>query len=59
MDQSHVSVFSMSVKVLSHPGHGVRSKVRRRQLDLIEFLKTFRLSSKKLLQFYLTGLGAQ
>ena len=30
---------------------GTQSKVCHRQLDLIEFLKTFRLSSKKLLQF--------
>ena len=42
-------IMQMSVKVLSHPGHGIRSKVCRRQLDLIEFVKTFRLSSKKLL----------
>ena len=27
--------FTMSVKVLSHPGHGIRRKVCRRQLDLL------------------------
>ena len=35
-----IDVRKMSVKVLGHPGHGVRRKVCCRQLDLIEFLKT-------------------
>ncbi len=34
------SVMKVSVKVLSHPGHGIRSKVSLRQLYQVQLPKT-------------------
>ena len=41
----------LPVKLLSHPGHPNLGVINRKQLDFFYFLKTFRLSFERLLQF--------
>ena len=42
----------MSAKVLSHPGHLNLGVFNRKQLDILSCLRTFHLSSERLLQFW-------